>query len=631
MRFSSDFIDKVLEATDIYQLIGQYTSYKKTSGHRHTALCPFPDHNEKTPSFSVDTSKQLYYCFGCKKGGNAYKFAQDYMGFSFLEALEYLAQRANIELPQPEGRKKYNSSEPSIKDQKKVFLEINRLAELYFLKNFKNLSEDDPIKKYARKRGLTNDICETFSVGFAPASWNGLVTFLKQKNISLSLAAQLGLIRQKDGESESFYDMQRGRLMFPIHSILNDTLGFGGRIVGKGEPKYLNSPDSLVFKKRQLLYGLKQAIRHIRNHDSIVVVEGYMDAVALHRAGIKEVVAVLGTALTPDHAKLMGRYTKNVILLFDGDSSGVAAAEKSVSILLGQGLFPKAVFLPEEKDPDDYIAEHGVESLREKLHKSQDLFSLILDRLMESYTGVSSDKVRITQKIIEILPLGTNKNLAKLYLEEVSQRLGVSHKWLVNAIREGRPSEASQTAKGAHNLPNSKPNQGAEVDRGSEVDRDSETGQIPKATISSAPKEQLTLLRLACKDKKNFTYMEEQDVFKYVNHSGVKTLFDRLSELHAKDLKKIDTFGALLSSYVREPEILCQWEEDLEAIDIKEDFKELEACVKGLKQKFLQEQTLQIKNRAKHQPLDQQALADFMRLKQNEMNLDRKENKSDDL
>lgn len=431
VRFPPDFVDKVREANNIVDVIGPYTQLRST-GANFMGRCPFPDHNDKTASFSVSEDKQLYNCFGCKKSGNIFTFLQVFNGYSFPESIEFLARRANIALPErdEDPREKKN------RDLKESVLSLNRLAASYFANSFQKLPASNSVRVYAEKRGLTPEIVETFQVGFSPDDWQGLTNTMKARRIALPIGESAGLLKKSSRSGgESHYDLFRGRLMFPIVSTSGDVLGFGGRILGEGEPKYLNSPETPVFHKGRVLYGLDVTARFIRSQDEAIIVEGYMDAVALYGAGLKNVAAILGTAFTPEHGKLIRRMTPNVVMLLDGDRAGIQGAERSLPALLAADIRPRGVILPEGMDPDDFLRERGVEALRNEMERAGDLFTLLLTRhWMSGYRATAQDKLSVVEQAAAALaPAGLElleQAMAELFIAEMAKFLDVDSAWV---------------------------------------------------------------------------------------------------------------------------------------------------------------------------------------------------------
>lgn len=431
MRFNPDFVDKVREANNIVDVIAPYTQLR-SAGSNFMGRCPFPDHNDKTASFSVSEDKQLYNCFGCKKSGNIFTFLQVFNGYSFPESIEFLARRANIALPERDE----DPREKSFRELRENVLTTNRLAASFFEESFRKLPATSPIRVYAEKRGLTAEIIETFKIGYSPDDWQGLVRAMRARRIPMEVGEKAGLVKKSSRTGgESHFDLFRGRLMFPIVSTSGDVLGFGGRVLGDDEPKYLNSPETPVFHKGRVLYGLDVTARYIRSQDEAVIVEGYMDAVALYGAGLKNVAAILGTAFTPDHGKLIRRMTPNVLMLLDGDRAGIQGAERSLPSLLAADIRPRGLILPDGKDPDDFIREHGVDALKKQMEKAGDLFTLLLTRhWMAGYRATSADRLTVVEQAASALaPAGVgllNSPMADLFIEEMAKFLDVDSAWV---------------------------------------------------------------------------------------------------------------------------------------------------------------------------------------------------------
>ncbi|MCS6837355.1 MAG: DNA primase [Bdellovibrionaceae bacterium] len=450
-RFSEAFIQKVIEANDLVQLIGELTSLRLV-GNNLMGLCPFPDHRERTPSFSVSPAKQVYHCFGCKKSGNIVTFLKDYHGLSFPEAIEFLANRARIPLPSQE---KAEARVHEIPDQKKELIAINEFAKNLFHTYLKhNLQQ---VEGFLNDRALTPESINHFELGLSPSGWDFLVKSLVQSNISLSLAEKLQLIKKKDHSSD-YYDFFRNRFMFPIHNTLGQVIGFGGRSLDpNSHPKYLNSPDSLLFNKGNTLFGLYQAARHIRSHDKVVLVEGYMDVIQLFQAQVPYGVAPMGTALTPRQAEILKRYTKNVIVVFDGDQAGVQAAIRSLPVLFRAGLYPRGIFLPNNLDPDDYIKKYGPANFRSLIDQAPDLFSQIVEFWLQTFKGDPLEKMQWIEKISPLLFDIEDRRLRELYAKEIAWKLQVSPDLLLHqAIKnKNNPISFSRTQGGDGEKPSS--------------------------------------------------------------------------------------------------------------------------------------------------------------------------------
>lgn len=371
MYYPEEVVDNVSRANDIVDIVGQYVKLKR-QGSRYTGLCPF--HNEKTPSFSVSGETQLYYCFGCGVGGNVYTFVMEYENYTFQEAIEYLADRAGIELPKDDGRQERRDD-----SRKKRMLEANRMAARYFYYQLKN-KQGSRAYQYLRGRGLTDETIVKFGLGYSNISSDDLCRYLKQKGFEESILAESGLIKvDQRGAHDRFWN----RVMFPIMDVNNRVIGFGGRVMGEGLPKYLNSPETPLFDKSRNLYGLHAAKKARKGY--FLLCEGYMDVIALHQAGFTNAVASLGTAFTPQHAMLMKRYVDQVILTFDSDGAGVTAALRAIPILKRAGLGIKVLNMRPYKDPDEFIKGEGAEAYEERIRQAQNSFLFEIGVLRSKY------------------------------------------------------------------------------------------------------------------------------------------------------------------------------------------------------------------------------------------------------
>ena len=356
-RSDEDFLEKVRASLDIREIVAGYLPLKKVGG-RYRGLCPF--HTEKTPSFHVDAGKQLFYCFGCGTGGDAFKFLMLYEKVDFPEALRLLARRYGIPLPQ---RVHHASSE------RQALLKIQQAAIAYFRKTLLESSEGKAGREYLKGRGLNAEIEAAFSLGFAAARWDGLKSALLGQGFPEAQLLSAGLLLKKEETGRTF-DRFRSRLIFPIRNLSGECVGFGGRMVGEGEPKYLNSPETPLFHKGEILYGLDLTADAIRKNDCAILVEGYMDFLSLHQAGVGGLAATLGTGFTPSHARLLARFTRRVVVNFDPDSAGQAATRRSLDILLESGFEVRVLQLPGGKDPDRFVREEGSQRYRELLESA---------------------------------------------------------------------------------------------------------------------------------------------------------------------------------------------------------------------------------------------------------------------
>ncbi len=362
MRYSDDIIEEVRQKNDIVDVVSQYVKLTR-KGSSYFGLCPF--HNEKTPSFSVTPGKQRYYCFGCGAGGNVFNFIMEYENYTFGEALKHLADRAGVELPQIEYSKEVREKA----QERAELLEINKQAAQYFYYQLRT-EKGAQGYQYLTGRGLSEETMRKFGLGYSDKFGGGLYQFLKSKGYGDDRLRESGLFNVD--ERHGMYDKFWNRVIFPIMDVNNRVIGFGGRVMGDGKPKYLNSPETKIFDKSRNLYGLNVARTTRRKY--LILCEGYMDVISMHQAGFTNAVASLGTALTSGHASLLKRYTQEVLLLYDSDEAGVRAALRAIPILREAGVNSRVVNLRPYKDPDEFIKNLGAEAFEERLEQASDSF-----------------------------------------------------------------------------------------------------------------------------------------------------------------------------------------------------------------------------------------------------------------
>lgn len=373
MYYSDEIIEEVRSKNDIVDVISSYVKLQK-KGSSYFGLCPF--HNEKSPSFSVSREKQMYYCFGCGAGGNVFTFLMEYENYSFQEALKYLADRAGVDLPEAE----YSKEARERADQKAILLEINKVAAQYFYVQLKSPQGTHALS-YLKDRGLSDEMIHSFGLGYSNKYSNDLYQYLKSKGYRDELIVKAGLVTvdERYGASDKFWN----RVMFPIMDSNSRVIGFGGRVMGDAKPKYLNSPETMIFDKSRNLYGLNRARSSRKPY--FLLCEGYMDVISLHQAGFSNAVASLGTALTPGHASLIKRYVKEVYLTYDSDEAGTKAALRAMPILKDVGITARIIRMEPYKDPDEFIKNLGAEAFEERIHKARNGFMFGLEILERDY------------------------------------------------------------------------------------------------------------------------------------------------------------------------------------------------------------------------------------------------------
>jgi DNA primase len=413
-----DITARIKEAADIVQVIGECVELKR-SGTRFLGLCPF--HGEKTPSFSVHSGQQFFHCFGCGESGDVFSFMMKYHSLDFPEAVKTLANRYHIELPE-----RRRSKEEELQAQKRELLfAVNEKAAMVFSQYLRESPGAKAATAYLHNRGVSEDILSRFRIGYAPAveieGWNylsGKLTAAESKT-----AIEAGLLVEK--ENGGTYDRFRDRIVFPISDISGRVCGFGGRIVGEGQPKYLNSPESPVFSKSKLLLGLYQQKEDIRRKNEAVLVEGNFDLISLVAGGCTNVVAPLGTALTREQLRLIKRFAERVTLLFDGDVAGTKAAARSVPFFLAEQIAGRVALLPDEHDPDTFIREKGLAELNRLLEKAESLPEFVLNRLIEEFGLTLDGKSRIVEELQPLVRAAVSPLQRSVFVSHFAEKLGM--------------------------------------------------------------------------------------------------------------------------------------------------------------------------------------------------------------
>lgn len=409
--------NEILGNSDIVAIIGDYVDLKK-SGNSYKGLCPF--HNEKTPSFTVDDRKQLFHCFGCGEGGDVVSFIMHKEGLSYIDSMKYLAKKAGIKLDDTKS-----SKENKILNR---YYDINKDIMMYF---YKNLLTDKACQIYLKNRGFRSNIVNTFMLGFAKNSWDDLLSYVKNKDYLLDDIENLGLI--KKSQNGKYYDKYRNRLIFPIINHYGKVIGFGGRSIDSTMPKYLNSPESQVFKKRYNLYGLN--IFKKQSNKDIILVEGYMDVIGLNNQGIDQAVASLGTSLTSDQAKLLKRYAKNVYICYDEDNAGIKATDRAIEILLDEGIKPNIISLEKGLDPDDFVKKYGRDAFIKKMDEASDVYNYKYNKILDLYAeSKDNEKFEKLNLFIEFLSSIKSDLTREIFINNVSKLFDIDKSTLKESV-----------------------------------------------------------------------------------------------------------------------------------------------------------------------------------------------------
>lgn len=421
LQISEEIIEKIKEQNDIVDVISERVRLKK-SGRNFSGLCPF--HNEKSPSFSVSQDKQIYKCFGCGEAGNVISFVMKDKNMIFLDAVKYLADRANITLENESTEKNKNA------EKKEILYKVNVEAAKFF---FSNLMNTPSAKEYFLNRGIKEETIKRFGLGFAKDGWNNLIFHLRKLGIKDEIMEAAGLI-SVNREKGKKYDRFRNRVMFPVFDYRGKVIGFGGRVLDDSKPKYLNSPETLVFQKGTNLYGLNFALKHNMKERYFVIVEGYMDLITLHQYGITNVVASLGTALTINQARLLKRYADKVIISYDADVAGQMATLRGLEILRTAGFDVRVLQIPQGKDPDEFVRSNGKEAFIKLINSAEPLIDYRIKKAEEGINFRNSQSTIIyAEKIMEIIA-DLNPIEKDVYIKKASENTGIKEQLLYDIL-----------------------------------------------------------------------------------------------------------------------------------------------------------------------------------------------------
>jgi len=494
-------IDSVLDKVDIVEVISSHISLKKI-GRNFKANCPF--HNEKTPSFVVSPEKQIFHCFGCGQGGNAIGFLVKYDKLSFPEAVRTLAETVGIKIPEPRSREN-----ASLSFSEKL-VRLNEIARDFFKFNL-HARDHSFCPKYLKERGITENSINFFQLGYAPNSWEGLIKFFQSKNVLLESVHKAGLVLPSEKQT-GYYDRFRNRVIFPIFDIRDRVIAFGARALGNSQPKYINSPETPLYIKGKHLYGLNFAKKYIRERDYAIIVEGYMDLITPFQHGIRNIVATLGTALTPEQGRLIKRFTKTVVMIYDSDKAGEEASLRSLDLLVSLDLNVRVAVLPKGYDPDSFVKKEGKKALDAVIKSSKDLFDYKMALLTKRYNkdGVRG-KTAIATLMLPTIALISNEILKVAFLKKLSETLSIDE----SALK----AELKKTKTGCHSY--------------------GERIKYAVPTKSAARGAEMLLLSIILDDPESLSLIEKRLGQYQLKDANIKRIIDVVS-LALKDNKKID-------------------------------------------------------------------------------------------
>lgn len=426
-------LNQIQDRVDIVEVVGAAITLKR-AGRNFKANCPF--HGEKTPSFIVNPDKQIFHCFGCGVGGNVFGFLMKFEKKDFREVVEDLAERFGVEIP------KDRVENSAALQRAAQLLKAHELASEFYQKFFADSKEAARAREYLKARGIREDVCKEFKIGFAPEAWDSLYRALKD-GVGESVLEKSGLVLPKKGGG--FYDRFRNRILFPILDAKGACIAFGGRVMDDSLPKYLNSPETEIYSKGKNLYGFFQARKSIRENDFVIMVEGYMDLIACHQAGVTNAVASLGTALTTEQARLIRRNTLNAVMLYDADKAGEMATLRGLEVFLEEGMDVKIVRLPEGHDPDSFIKQRGAPAFKDELGRAKTLFDYKLALLKAQHDGRSVEgRVRIGNEMVLLLAKVKNDILKAAWLRELAKELNLSEEALISEMKKGGKTVAAK-------------------------------------------------------------------------------------------------------------------------------------------------------------------------------------------
>jgi DNA primase len=549
---SEEKVSEIRDRSNILEVIADYVALKK-AGKNYRGLCPF--HSEKTPSFMVNEEKQIFHCFGCGEGGDVFTFLMKVGHFSFPQVVEELAKRYGVKLPSRE----LSAAQKKEMTKKEVLFQINQIASEYYHDLLTQRREGEEGRRYLSQRGVSQEIVSEHRLGTSTDRWDGLVQYLQGRKVSLELAWELGLIFPK--KKEGWYDAFRGRILFPIFDLHQRVVGFGGRVIKEGQPKYLNSPESSIYHKGETLYGLQVAKRYAVEKDCVIIVEGYFDLLTLHQYGLKNSVATLGTALTTQHIRTLKRYTKNLITLFDADQAGVQATLRSLPLFLEEEVVGNTIILPKGEDPDGYLRKGNLEDFGKKIERAVPLIDFFFDRLMKTHDLKSIDgKVKVAKEGAALLGKIPDKIRRNFYTKALAERLDIQESFLYEMLRF--PSKASSKA-------------GEDLKKSS-VER-------------TFPKSEEIVVRLMVHHPELIPTLSKEEIFKEFESPILQKMAETLKDLYQKK-GRLDLPEALANFEGELKGRLCEFAFRESGLEGGDQEKILQDCVQKIREKRLKKE-----------------------------------------
>ena len=559
--FSEEKISEIRDRSSILEVVSDYVNLKK-AGKNYKGLCPF--HSEKTPSFMVNEEKQIFHCFGCGEGGDVFTFLMKVGHFSFPQVVEELAKRSGIKLPS----KELSLAQKKEVARKELLFQVNQIASEYFHDLLTRSREGEEGRRYLSQRGISKEIIEEHRLGYSLDRWDGLVQHLREKRLPLDMAGELGLILPK--KKEGWYDAFRKRLLFPIFDLHDRVLGFGGRVIKEGQPKYINSPESSIYHKGEVLYGLHVAKKYVSEKDCVIIAEGYFDLLTLHQYGIKHSVATLGTALTAQHIRALKRYTKNLITVFDADQAGIQATLRSLPLFLEEEVMGKTIALPKGEDPDGFLRKGKLEEFEKRAVEAVPLLDFFFERLMETHDVKSIEgKVKIAEEGIALVGKIPDRIRRDFYMKALAEKLDLQESFLYEMIR---PS-----AKGRH-----------------QVGEDLKKRVVEK----SFPKSEEMVIRLMVHHPELIPTISEEGILKEFQSPVLERIAEEMENLYRRKgrLDLAETLGCLGEDLKRR---LCEFVFQENGLEKGQGERILKDCIRKIRGERLRRDKVELLRRIK--------------------------------
>lgn len=433
---------EIRNAADIVDIVSERVALKK-AGKDYTGLCPF--HSEKTPSFTVSQTKQIFHCFGCGAGGDIFNFLIQFEGVTFPEAVQSLARRYGIQLP----KRQMTPSEKQEFSEREQLFDINKKVLAYYREQLLRRPAGEKARVYLEKRGFSSEIINRFGLGYAPEGWDNLLRHLKSRQIPVALAEKAGLVVPRSSKS-GYYDRFRNRIIFPIVDVTRQIVAFGGRVLDDAKPKYLNSPETPIYSKSRSLYGLHAAREKCRETGLVYIVEGYFDLLAMHQHGVTNAVATLGTSLTAAHVRMLRRgYASKARLVFDSDAAGIKAAHRSIGLFLNEAVDVEIIVLPAGEDPDSFLFARGGEAFLELADAAKDAIEFLADSAVNAHGTSMQGKIRVVEELKQPLAEIKDPVARSVSIQHLAERLGIEEQALIERVREARQAQSAAIKKRA--------------------------------------------------------------------------------------------------------------------------------------------------------------------------------------